>query len=164
MPGRPDFTTPGSGGGQRIAVNQAPRYEQITADTSVNVSGNGKTQQVAEIYAPEDSTYEVVSARLKAPPPTGATNGEHSLVIASAGFLKSVEGKSNYDNTLFWRQGGWTQADVQQLPGSEAAALQAMQSVVATENQPIRISYFNSTDVVQDQTLLLRFTVERRDF
>lgn len=163
MPGRPDFTTPGSGGsGQTIATMNRPelQFEETIVSTSL-LAGNSET---IEVYAPTGSTYDVVNADLLARAPASATTGTHTMRPQTIGGSIVTEGQSDYTQDVRFSRAFWERANGFAKPASEAAQGAAVRSMRATENQPLSVFYANNTDDSNDQDRKYRFTVSEASY
>lgn len=158
MPGRPDFSQPGTvGSGQTVAVTERP--EIVTVDASQTGSVSAGVTETTEVYAPIGAVYRVVGAKMRVPSDATATTGDHRIFLASGG-VESVEGVSAYSSEVFWNHYEWQTADIRARPSNETSKLTALQSLKATENTPMKVKYHNNTDAAQDNDRSYTFVVE----
>jgi hypothetical protein len=167
MTGRPDFTTPGSGGsGQRVAVSNRPEVQVITASQTDDISAGGT--ELIDVFAPSGSVYRVKAMSIDIDPPGSATTGAHSIGMrsASASALSSMKGKSEYSARLFFQYSYWenSSANGYPKPPTNEAQIMAIQNALATENQPLRFKYVNDTDVVQSNERKIKLVVEEESY
>lgn len=148
MPGRPDFSQPGSrGSGQTVAMQSRPELEQLQIDPTTTIPA-GETIRT-EIYAPTGATYSVESLYAHAQSIGSATTGNHVLWFEGMGALGIIKGQSQYNSPVYWVYSGWRTADIEQAPSDPAAQIHAVQSLKATENTSFAIKYGNNTDAEQ---------------
>jgi hypothetical protein len=150
MPGRPDFSQPGSrGSGQTVAVSNRPKITKVEQTGTATVgSGNN---EIIELYAPSDAIYRAINMRLelgRGEAPSTPTAGTHEFDVLPAALSASeiMKGSSTYDTGLRWKYSMWDLANDAKRPVNGGAAFNAMKSLVATEDQPIQIYYKNHTD------------------
>lgn len=156
MPGRPDFSQPGSqGSGQKVSVTERPELKLLDYYTTTSLASGSSERW--EVYAPTGSVYRVLTAFIFAHDPagSGATTGSHSAQIRSMDSLGVLYGQSNYNTNLKYDRLTWQTADLADQPKTEAGAAEAERSLRATENNPFVVKYTNDSDVA---------TTEQRDF
>lgn len=148
MPGRPEFSQPGTeGGGQTVAVQQRPEIGfQELSQSSTLASG---TDELVEVYAPEGMVYNLRFLQFRVGENTGAgaTSGNH-LITPREDTLAFLRGKSSHDQSLEFSRNQWTSANSEKQP-TGAAAVQAIQVARATATEPIVLRYKNGTDAEQ---------------
>lgn len=158
MTGRPDFSQPGSqGSGQTVAVQNRPELKSLDLTQTGSVSAS--TNEVVEVYAPTSSLYKVQGVRLKVNADATATSGTHSFTGVNHGSIDVWTGSSTFDTKISYTASHWWDANNTQYPDTDAATLQAVQSMKATENTPIRIRYYNGTDAAQDNQRIIKLVV-----
>lgn len=154
MPGRQDFTTPGtseSGTSRTLAVNERPELTKIVRNLDPVSAGSKVTE---EIYAPTGSTYKVQSLYLVANrvDNDGGSTGTHQFKVRPMNSFATHIGTNTYDNFLVYKS-GWQGVDTSKrvTPTDSAAAVAAQQGLRATENAALAIMYRNQTDVSQSR-------------
>lgn len=156
--GRPQFAAAGTnGGGQTIATQSRPEVEAINSDRSTTVAAG--TSETVEIYAPTGSNYEVRGSTIQVPA-AGGTTGNHTFEVRTAGRVMVLRGRSGYQDEIRFEMGHWRTAPTSALPSDQSTAKQIENSLRATENSPLEITYDNSTDADQTDTRIIRYTVE----
>jgi hypothetical protein len=160
MPGRPDFSQPGTdGGGQTVATNQRPNLKTVELDSDTEVAA--AASELTEVYAPNGAIWSVVGAKIKVDPDSDATTGIHEFRIRPAGGKMSfLLGRSNYDTLLEFNYLNWNSADTISLPAGGAAQGQAIRQLRASEDKPIKIRYKNDTDATQENSRTINLLVE----
>ena len=108
---------------------------------------------------PVGKIWEVVNMQLHANAPPGAILGDHSFTL-DVGAYYSMFGKSVYGSNLSWVANMWIIADSLQYPASEVSALLACQNLIADGNNPLVVTYNNSTNVIQTNTVTITFIVK----
>lgn len=167
MPGRPDFSQEGTqGGGQHIATQNRPNLHLKDFTQTGNVAA-GNTERV-EIYAPTGSIYQFGGMRLKHVLEGTEASGKHSFRIYSmddaSGGLSVLLGESGYTTDLGYYWSDWQKADSRTLPSNVQALQKAVQSLMASDAQPVAIEYTNDTDVTQTKDRQIRFTIQEESF
>lgn len=157
QPGGPPWSQRGTkNGGQTVAVNNRPEivYKELTQTDPVPA---GSTESV-ELYAPPGSVYEVLQMRIHVNSDADATTGSHKYVLDSAGEIFTILGSNNHDGELRFERGWWRSGGTNQ-PDDRAAMQQAMQSLRADENQPIKFRYQNETDAAMENDRQIQVVV-----
>lgn len=138
------------------------RIDSIDASSSVVVPFMSTIDTV--LTPPTGWIYRMRSMFLWASPPAGATFGTHAYhVIAPAGALaySPMQGRSSYNRMVQFNGGGWTVANDETRPTGPAAQQLAVAALIATEDDPLTLRYFNDTDADQVVARNLLFTFER---
>ena len=163
MPGRPDFSQAGTqGGGQTVAITERPEIQILDLDQTGDVS-SGQLETI-EVFAPTGSVYTVQQMFLKAPAISGATGTAHIMYIGNTPKLNATRGDANPTSELMFRNGHWDKADVDKQPPDPAAVTLSLQTVTATENRPLKITYYNLTDNTQTSKRTIRLTVKEASY
>ena len=155
--GRPDFSTAGTGSSSTVAVESKPTITMIDASQSSTVAPGDR--EIVEIFSPEGAQYQLTSMQLRVEPTEGA-NGDHSIVVTTAGWVSVLVGRAFPNGRVHWDRSTWQSAGRLTRPSSEAAQLRAAQSLRATPDDPIRIVYRNDTDSEQTDERTYLFVVE----
>lgn len=159
MPGRPDFSNPGTqGSGQAMAVQNRPTISNVSSTQTTSVASS--TTETVDIYAPSGATYRVLNMQLKVPADATATTGTHEIGVKPFGAFDVMWGESTYAADVWFTRSHWFSADSQTMPASEDATIDAMASLGATENGALQIYYRNSTDAAQDNNREYTFMFE----
>jgi len=161
MPGRPDFSQPGTdGGGQTVAMQSRPEIVNIDESTTDSVA-SGTVERI-DIYAPTGSVWNLLGAYMTAPDPSssGATTGDHTILCETAGQVRFLRGVSEYNERVSFDNGHWKRANKTEEPDSAGGQQTAIQAARADENKPLTIKYLNDTDSSQDGERKRRFTFE----
>lgn len=157
--GRPQFSQSGTqGGGQTVAVSNRPEIENVNATTTGSLASGSVDQ--AEIYAPTGSVYFPVALFVRCATDATATSGYHTYILRTSGNVKVGRGRSNYNTDINYQHQSWLAADKTAYPSDGAAQAMIPERMVATENQPIKIGYYNDTDVAQDNDRQRQFTMK----
>jgi hypothetical protein len=167
MSGRPDFTTPGSGGsGQRVSVSNRPEIKVIDATATGTVSA-GESENIS-VFAPSGSVYKVVNVYMQAPGIGSATTGDHGLSIRGSNMAngQATVGRSSYGDEVRYQYSSWQSSTLGGFPQpeTEPTTLLAVQSVRATENKEIRVKYTNFTDADQTGDRSVMLLVEEESY
>lgn len=163
MAGRPDFTTPGSGGsGQTVATTSRPEVTHISQSNTASVAAG--TSETVEIYAPVGSIYRVLSMDLSVAADATATTGDHQFKVQDSHPISVLLGRSSGTTALIWRYGTWRSADLDKRPTDAVVALEQLFRMTATENAPIRVQYTNNTDAAQDNTRRTKMTMQEDSY
>lgn len=163
MPGRPDFSQPGTkGASETVAVQERPEIKDITAHGSGDIA-SGDTE-VQEVYAPTGKVYDLVAWDFHVDGIGSATSGNHLCILRTVGDIAQLRGNSNYDTRVRWFAGYWKTANVDKEPPDHATAKTTVQAVQATENAPIKVEYRNQTDATQTDTRNIYLVVEETGY
>lgn len=163
MAGRPDFSTPGTmGSGQTIAVSNRPELRTVDA-TQTGTLASGETE-VTEVYAPTGSIYDSFNIFVRVDNPSSAASGNHYVYVETSGNVRSLFGKSDYATWVRFQHSAWMDANLEVWPTDEAAAMLAVGALKASENQPVRFSYNNQTDVEQPNDRIYKIAVEEQQY
>lgn len=163
MPGRPEFSQPGTrGGGQTVATQDRPNVKVVDLSQTTTVAA-GSTENL-ETFAPSESLYRIVGAKIIAPPPTGAASGFHIFKILTGGGIALLAGRSGYQTDIRFHRSYWRTANEVSEPPNEAAQQEAISSLKATESQPVEIEYQNQTDVDQTDNRTIKLLVEEATY
>lgn len=165
MPGRPEFSQPGTqGGGQTVAVNDRPKLTTVKKTNTDEVPA-GQSEST-DVYAPSGAVYNVVgmSFRAKEPSLSGATTGTHQINIYSMNQVIMLVGKSDYQTEVYYNYGAFQNANQSQSPSDATAQAMAPGQLMADENGPITFTYINSTDVATTETREYTLVLEQRDY
>lgn len=163
MAGRPDFSQPGSqGSGQTVAVSNRPEIHQFNLNQTADVASGGSQQ--TDLFAPSGSIYKVRGHFFRADPPSTAASGGHEVFLGATNSVGMLKGLSNYNTKLHWVCSRWKSADTEQAPSGEAAAIEALRSVRATENESLYYNYRNNTDVTQTNNRTISIIVEEERY
>ena len=159
MPGRPDFSQAGSqGSGQVVATTDRPELVSISqVETSDLPAG---TTETVDIFAPSGSIYRPLNVDLSVASPSGSSNGIHQLTLNSLDAVTATFAESNHGDDLRLTTGKWRKATSKKEPTTESAIRASIESLVATENSPIKILYLNDTDVVQAKDRSYEFVMQ----
>lgn len=159
---RPQFSAAGTdGGGQTLAMTRRPELDPIKIERTEPVAP-GESESV-EIYAPEDSTYRVVSLYLQAPPISGAS-GEHRIVVNATTGRDILQGESDSETAVRFKAGHWHAASEDQQPPSTAAQERSLDRLQASPEHPIEIQYHNNTDDEQTDARNYEVAVEEATY
>jgi len=145
-----------------VASGATVRIDSMDESSSVVVPFMSTADTV--ITPPPGWIYRMRSMFLWASPPAGATFGTHAYhIIAPAGALaySPMQGRSSYNRMVQFNGGGWTVANDETRPTGPAAQQLAVAALIATEDDPLTIRYFNDTDADQVVARNLLFTFER---
>lgn len=164
MAGRPDFTTPGSGGsGQTVAVSNRPEIKGIALNSTTTVTaGSSETQ---EVYAPSGSIYKLLGFSVNIQPPGegSATTGSHRVEFRPLGSsIRTLEGEASYTTQLYFDRTQWTSVTTEYPANNSGEIGSAIRRSWASENQPLAVVYRNNTDVdhVATSTRYLQLLVQ----
>lgn len=94
---------------------------------------------------PRGKKWRVIAIRLLKGFPTGGASGTHSFNVKQAG-ASMIKGESIFSTEIDWNTNRWADADSEQAPASDEAALIALHSIVADTENPLNIVYLNATD------------------
>lgn len=159
MPGRPPWSQPGTqGGGQTVAVNNRPEIIGKHYEQSANLAP-GAAEETA-IFAPSNSVWKFRSAYIFVPAPESATTGSHQYEVRTTQGIMPLKGTSTYDTACVFHGLTWTAANSSKKPTTESAQEGAVRSLMATENQPVKVKYVNETDVTQSKKRKQNIAVE----
>jgi len=160
MPGRPEFSQPGTqGGGQTVATQNRPNIITLDETQTDTVSVGGS--EVVEVYAPTGSVYNVKAIAMRCQPPDGAADGDHRMYISTSGGQRVLWGNSKFDNQIRYQYSVWLDANKSQYPNTEAAQALAEKGLKATEIKPIQFNYSNNTDVDQTNERVYNLLIEQ---
>lgn len=162
MPGREDFTTPKTGGTQRVVTVDRPELKQVQNDQITNVAAGGSEK--TQIYAPVGAIYEVASMHLQASSIGTATSGSHSMGVRPMDVMGTMFGKSPYNTNVIFNNSHWQSATSTDMPPTAAAAYEAMRGLSATENAPVVVTYLNNTDASQTSNRTVNFIMRERSY
>lgn len=163
MAGRPDFSTPGSqGSGQKIAVSQRPEINAVDNSQSGSVA-SGTTESV-EFYAPAGAIWNFRAADLRVSAPSGTSSGNHYMEVSSIGGTLLLRGISTRTSDINFAGTAFKTADSDQSPGTQDAQTLALHSATATENSPVTYTYYNGTDVAQNNGRTYKAVVEEESY
>lgn len=155
MPGRPDFSTPGTNGSeQTVATTNRPEVESTDVTRRKTLSP-GDEEQI-EIFAPEGSIYRVKALFFRTPGPGG--NGSHKLVVKSQGEVTALKAFSSAGDRLRHSGSTWEDATIKARPPGSTA--QAIANLRATADAPISLAYTNESDTDQTGTRSYLLTFE----
>jgi len=161
--GRPEFSQPGTqGGGQTVAVNNRPNIVKKSLTQTDTVAAGGS--ELVEVYAPAGSVYTLKQIQLDVAGIGSATQSDHRFLLESAGHVYAVEASSSYADKLTVWKGSYQNATNLKRPDSDAALVQQIQSMQATENQPIRVNYLNRTDADQTDQRDINMVLEKSEY
>lgn len=159
MPGRPEFSQPGTqGGGQTVATQERPDVTHVSNTQTGSVASSN--DEITEFYAPAGSVYYVKSWRFRVMADADATTGSHYVALQSLGNVNVVLGRSDYNKEVHWNNSHWVTADAKQEPANEGPALQAVLEAIADETSPLTVRYKNSLDVAQENDREIEFLFE----
>lgn len=162
MPGRPDFTTPGTGGSeQTVAINNRPEFRFVTLDQTGDVSAPGGS--VSELYAPAGSVFQVNTVIFECPKVSNGDTGVHRVSMFGGGNLKDLTLFNSADSTLKMRE-GTPQAGTTTFPAPGKGLTQQIERLFATENEPLRFKYFNGGDTTQTGTREIKVVVKELSY
>lgn len=94
---------------------------------------------------PRGKKWHVITIQLRKGFPTGGTSGVHDFTVKQAG-ISMIKGESIFSTDVNWNTSRWADADSEQAPTSDEAALIALHSIVADTENPLNIVYLNATD------------------
>jgi len=158
-------TTPASDISREFQTGSAPDVRTrpyiftdfVIADSTTTVSASGNER--IEILAPSGYIYEITNGIIKIEPISGATEGEQRCNLMALGQFTVTYGRSTYNKQLYFIASHWIKADIEALPTDNQ--LNAFQSLVADEDSPLVIQYYNDTNAEQTQTRMYRFMVKK---
>lgn len=163
MPGRPEFSQPGTeGGGQTVATQDRPEPVDFSVDTSETIAA-GENETV-EINPPEGAVYRLIALYTRADPVDAATDGRQEMRVRPLATFMATRARATYDQPLSFESGHWIKADVQEDPPEKSAQQLAIQELIATKDSPIQIEYINNTDADQTANRSYRAVLEKRTF
>lgn len=97
---------------------------------------------------PIGKIWEITQLYLKANPLPGGASGTHNFKLKTgAGY--GLTGVSIFSSELVWDYNMWVVADSYQRPSTETASVLALRSLVYDNDNPLKIDYYNNTDVNQ---------------
>jgi len=144
---------------QDVQVESAKDIRFIDQSITSTVSAGGA--QTVTVDALAQRFLEVVNIRLEAQPPTGATTGNHSFDVASENLaIGVISGTASHDQPLTFNFNYWEDADLEERPSSAAAQAEAVNNLVADDEDGIDISYINGTDGDQDANITIALMVK----
>lgn len=159
MPGRPEFSQPGTkGGGETVAVQNRPKVKLEDLSQTDEVAA-GTTDDVI-LHAPAGSVYNVRNLQLSVGDNTDATSGEHYFTVRPMDTMYAINGTSSYSTPIKFDYGGWATASINERPSSAGAQHAAMENLVVTENTGIMVRYYNGADAPQTSTRSIQLIVE----
>jgi len=129
-------------------------------------SGNvaaGATEDVT-IAPPPGWIYRVRAMELYAAKIAAATTGTHAFALVSRAGITDyyiLNGVSTYTRNVHFSKAHWKTANYRTQPPGMAAQGLALEALLATETEPIKVRYFNGTDAVQSFPRIILFTCER---
>ena len=106
MPGRPDW--------QNLVAIEQPTFATINQTPTTDIAAG--THESITVYAASGSVSYFNNANCEVPAPTGATAGEHSLLIGYGSFGSFTLGQSAWNNLLVFQYGFWVDATQTQYP------------------------------------------------
>jgi len=164
MPGRPPWSQSGTrGSGQIIASTDRPEIETSKVTPSGDLAAG--SSETTEIYAPTNAIYRLQSWRFQVEPIGAATTGTHKYFLrpAGSGAFTAFIASSSFDNQVNVNP-TIRSADKKKVPNSAHAQLQSLDDSIATENNPIQITYKNGTDAAQNSDRNVRLVLRRDDY
>lgn len=149
--GRPQF---------EAVVANAPKekmtYTDLTQSSSVAVNGS----QLVELFAPTGYIAELQSMMLSCTAPIGSVSGSHAFLFGYPGF-DLIRGESNFNKDLHWVNSYWT-ADKRQDPPVGQTQVSAIKGAIFDDIVPLRIIYYNWSNVVQTNERKIRILYKLR--
>lgn len=162
MPGRPDFSTPGTGGsGQTVAVSNRPEIQKVTIEKTETLPS--ETLETVNFYAPSGSIYRLLAMELICDGIGGST-GFHEFKLRPQN-LTLMKGKGDSTNRLAWQFNEWTGTSANdERPASTDAQVAAVNNAKGTETVPISFQYYNGADIDQTASRNYRILVAEESY
>jgi len=104
-----------------------------------------------EPTAPNGKIWFLKNLRMEIPADGDATSGSHRVYLISLpNKIELLGGESTYDTDLVFKYGYWNSANSFAYPPDSATPQKVVTSVLIDDENGIRISYNNETDVAQE--------------
>lgn len=163
MPGRPDFSSPGTyGGGQTVATTNRPELVTVLVENTTSLAAGSSER--TEVYAPSGSVYNPTAMYLLAKGDPDWTSGSHSFNVRPMDHFGTIRGQSDYNGQILFSRSYWVDGNSAKEPPDGGAQTQAVRALRATSSSPIVIVYNNNGDVAQDQKRVIRFVIEESEY
>jgi len=142
-------TTVGTIAEAQLSVQQSESVTTVSTDQTSTVSPSDR--QKTTITAPSGTLLSITAIRLIAPPPGGATSGDHAFLIdgpnATIRFLLAGD---SHDKFLVLSSNGSGAA--RQTPADPVVFQRQIQSLTLDDTNGVVVKYDNNTDASQSQT------------
>jgi hypothetical protein len=143
-----------------VIVASAPRKRIIglSSKTTTNITA-GSSESIL-IYSAPNTISKVIGMYLNVVSPALSTVGTHYLFLGTSGSvaIDYIRGESVFNKTIGFNVSGFD-ANTTPLPSGNTEQLMTLGNIHFDENNPLRISYKNNTDVVQSNARDFRFWV-----
>lgn len=138
--------------GRRVAVATGD-YSQV-----LNVAAAGNT--TITITPAADELWRIINILASVARPTGSSTGTHDLEVGYDTNNATLLVRSNFDQTVNISRNVAGTAAASAWPDSDASQRAAVAGMVVTNAMPLKITYRNNTDVLQDNTLSINVVRE----
>jgi len=129
-------------------------FKDFTQTDNVDIN----TEETVTVKPPTGEIWRVLHWYFNVSADADATSGTHNVQPQMGpDYFRLLLGKSNYNTDICWKWNVWDSADVAQQPSNEAAAVLALQNTYITHDRPLKVLYWNGTDVVQENDRTIRF-------
>lgn len=148
---------------QEDKENENTKDEYINLTITKTGAVGTSTSEYTDIYPEIGFGYELENISMEIKSPTGATTGTHELGLK--------RGTSSRPNVLFstyefakdikYDFGSFLNSPKTQLPLNADVQLSIMKGIIISQNRPLRITYSNKTDIVQNNDRVYNLSVRK---
>jgi len=136
---------------------RAKKFTVVDIETTTTILP-GATETIT-ITPPAGKVYKILSMRYEAPPPTGATSGDHYVILYNMIKYTGIRFASTYTTKiLYWHNDPSAITDYK--PPSAEAIILALNNTYGTNTKPITFFYVNATDVSQTNARIVQLVLE----
>lgn len=152
----------GTDSGSLISVNS--NRHPVVADHNQVLSVAPANGFTVTITPPAGEFWRIKHLFINIARPVGSTSGTHEVSILEIGsntFSDSVvNAKSNFGDSIIILRNALFVSSAGKVPASEGDQIRAITNIVASSSAPLRIFYYNGTNVEQTGTLNIRVARE----
>jgi len=143
-----------------LRVLQESRARKIsTVDASSATTVPAGASEIITITPPAGKIHKVLSVRYEADSPSGATSGDHYIILYNMVKYTGIRFASTYTTKiLYWHNDPSAITDYK--PPSAEAIILALNNTYGTNTKPITFFYVNATDVSQTNARIVQLVLE----
>jgi hypothetical protein len=146
-----------------MGVTKIGTYRTLVIDLSDNTQVNAGNSNVQTLQPPVNKVYEVLHIFYNIATPGGTAAGTHDITITTTNFAEAIIiSKAAHGSTVQIKSLELV-GDSLELPTTTPTQAMAIQSLVATYDEPVVFTYNNDTDVNQTKTRTLKILVRVKD-